>query len=75
MHVNQLWGVEKYYFFCSFSDVLLMSGVKSLKKVKNEQKKVENGWKKVIGPAFGFAQHPQAGKNTQQERVVERKKE
>ena len=45
--------------------VKLLSGVKSLKKVWNEQK----GWKwlkKVVRPALGCAQHPKAGWNTQQ---------
>ena len=27
--------------------------------------KVENGWKKKFWPAFGCAQHPKAGLNTQ----------
>ena len=30
----------------------------------------ENGWKKVFRPAFGWAQHPKVGRNTQQSRVV-----
>ena len=28
-------------------------------------KNVENGWKKVVQPAFGCAQHPKAGQSTQ----------
>ena len=32
----------------------------------NWTKKVENGWKKIVQPAFGCAQHPKAGRNTQQ---------
>ena len=28
-------------------------------------KKVENGWKKFVLPAFGCAQNPKAGQNTQ----------
>ena len=29
-------------------------------------KKIENGWEKLFQPAFGCAQHPKAGQNTQQ---------
>ena len=29
-------------------------------------KKFENGWKKVVRPAFGCGQHPKPGRNTQQ---------
>ena len=29
-------------------------------------KKVENGFKKAVQPAFGCAQHPKTGRNTQQ---------
>ena len=28
-------------------------------------KKVGNGWKKVVRPAFEWMQHPKAGQNTQ----------
>ena len=38
----------------------------SLKGLAQYKKKVENGWKKVVQPAFGCAQHPKAGRNTQQ---------
>ena len=30
------------------------------------RKKLENGWKKVVQPAFGCTQHPKAGRYTQQ---------
>ena len=48
VYVDQLWRVAKNgknTFFCSFLDVL---DVETLKKVWNEEKKVENGKKKYF---------------------------
>ena len=47
-----------------FSHFKLISGVKSLKKVYNEQKRLNMAEKSVL-PANGCAQHPKAGQNTQ----------
>ena len=47
-----------------FRCFLLISGVKSLKKVENEQKKLKMAEKKKFG-----LQHPKAGRNTQLEGV------
>ena len=44
----------------------MISAVKSLKKLQNEQKKVEKRLKKMFQPAFECAQHPKAGRNIQQ---------
>ena len=41
--------------------------LKSLKKVWNEQKRLKTA-EKVVRPAFGCAQHPKAGRNTQHQR-------
>ena len=54
------------YFFLIFRRFLLISAMKSLKKLWNEQKRLKNGWKKMFWPALGCAQHPKAGQNTQQ---------
>ena len=43
-------------FFCRFSDAfLLISGVKSLKKVKNEQKRLKTAQKKCFDQLSGAA--------------------
>ena len=41
-------------------------GKDKLKKVWNEQNRLKTTLKKVFQPAFGCAQHPKAGQNTQQ---------
>ena len=46
-------------FFSDFSHEITKKGTKRTRKV-------ENGFKKVFGPAFGCAQHAKAGRNTQQ---------
>ena len=38
--------------------------MKSLKKVWNEQKRLETA-EKIVQPAFGCVQHPKSGPNTQ----------
>ena len=40
---------------------------KFIEKRLKWRKKVEYGWRKVFWPAFGCAQHPKAGRNTQHE--------
>ena len=65
LHVDQLWGVDKNTFFCSFSDVFCCFQVwNHWKRFKMSKK----GWKwlkKVIWPDFGCAQHLKAGWNTE----------
>ena len=50
-----------------FRQKLTQSNIFSEKGLK-WTKKVEKGWKKLVRPAFGFAQHSKAGRNTQQPR-------
>ena len=57
-HLFQFFVHFQMFFF-------LISGVKSLKKVKNEQKRSKTA-ENVFGPAFRCRQHPKAGRNTQQ---------
>ena len=52
---NKIWF---WTFFVDFSHEITEKGLKSTKML-------ENGWKKVVRPAFGCAQHPKAGQNTQ----------
>ena len=65
LHVDQLWRVDKNGkntvvisgFFLDFRHEITETGL-------NGTKKVENSWK-TFWPAFGCAQHPKAGLNTQ----------
>ena len=52
-------------FFDHFKPFLLISSLKSTKNFCTWTKKWYL-WKKVFQPAFGCAQHPKAGRNTQQ---------
>ena len=68
LHINQLWGVDKYQFclfifrrFCWFQPWNHWKKFKMNKKAWKRQKKVGR-------PAFGCAQHPKACQNTQQTR-------
>ena len=45
-------------------NIFLISGEKSMKKIWNEQKRLKMA-NKMFQPAFGSAQHPKAGWNTQ----------
>ena len=45
-------------FLLIFRPFLLISGIKSLKKFQNEQKRLKTADKKVVRPAFGCRQHP-----------------
>ena len=56
---RQKW--KNTVFFVHFQTFFLIPVVKGLKLTRN----IENGSKKVFLPAFGCAQHPKAGQNTQ----------
>ena len=65
VYFEKLFGAARWsnYFFQSFSTIIGTSlklsykGPYNTEKVKMN-KKVENGWKKVVWPAFGCTQHP-----------------
>ena len=69
LHVDQLWGAGKIWkktFFCSFSDVFCwFQPWNHWKKGLKSTRKIENGWKKVVTPAFRCCNHLKAGWNTQ----------
>ena len=56
----------KKYVFCSFSHVFYWYQAWNHWKRFKMNKKVENGFKKVVPPAFGCTQHPKAGRHTPQ---------
>ena len=62
---------QNHVFSFIFISFLLISAVKSLKKVWNDQKRLKNGWKKMFRPAFGCAQYPKSCQNTQQTKTKE----
>ena len=75
LHVDQLWGVDKNTFFVHFQTFFVDFSCEIIEKVKNEKrKKVENGSKKVIRPAFVCCIHPKAGWNIQQTDSIFRSK-
>ena len=59
--LDDLYRVKHVYFFVRF---LLISALKLLKKVKNQQKRKKRP-KKIVWPALGCCKHPKAGQNTQ----------
>ena len=62
--------LKKYIYFKTFSlDFRRKITGKGLKWTK----KVENRWKKVFQLAFGYAQDPKAGQNTQHLNMLQRK--
>ena len=71
MYFDQLLGAAPHpkagqtTLFCSFSDVFSWFQAWNHWKGLKWTKKDESGWIKVVLPAFGWAQHPKAGGNTQ----------
>ena len=53
LHVNQLWGVDKTTFFCSFSDVFVDFSreitEKALKWTKKVEKRMKKGFEQLLG--------------------------
>ena len=65
MYLDQLLGAVRTRKLVE----TLISGVKSLKKVWNEQKMLKNGFKNV-STSFRVTQNPKTGQNTQHLQVL-----